>query len=291
LELETKLKLKTKEQENLKLKLESLKEIESKSTMKNIVFVVLILLFSALIFAYFQFKTSQKLNLAFKKIQKLQKEREKFFTIIAHDLKSPISSFTGLDKTMEYLLKKGNFVGVRQVAQKIDTTGSHLSSLIENLLSWGLSKQNDLKVDFKKINFNKIFDELFPVYNDIANYKHVKLVKGKFQDNEIVADANSVRLIIRNLLDIAIKNSPSNTKIIIAFENNCFSIENETSNMDMAKINTIENLFSSNHAWELGQNGLGIGLIIIKQSVVKIGGKINISMNENKIIFKVQFIE
>ncbi len=289
LELEARLNLKTKEQENIKLKVEKNKEIADKERFKNIIIIVLLFLLLALIFAYFQFKTSQKLKKAFGEIQDLQKERERFFTILAHDLKSPINSLVGMDKTVQYLLNKGDLGALDRLGKKIDETSFNLSLLINNLLQWGLTKQAEVKNNFNEIELNKLAENLLPIYNDIASFNNNNLIFEKTEPIIINSNKSSIETILRNLLDNALKNAKAATSVyvkIFELENQVtISVKNEFEKIDREKIERIEKLFADTENWEPGQGGLGLGLIISKQMSKIIGAQLNLKISKYDIEF------
>lgn len=211
------------------------------------------------------FKLSQK-N---KELLILQKSREKLYTIIAHDLRSPISTFQRYSDVITYLVKTKQFTRLETTTQHIDQTSKNLSNLLNNLLGWSLNQQGLIKNMPDTIKIKDFFNDILPVYRDMANLNSLVLVD-EIDDISVSIDPNKFALIVRNMLDNAIKFSEENNQVQIQArlldDTFLLNIINKSKISTTEKKRAIKELFESEKVFTIGENrNFGIGLIIVKE--------------------------
>lgn len=233
-----------------------------------------------------------RLRMANKEIIRMHRTREKFLTIVAHDLKSPLTSYHGLASSISFLLKEKNYAQIEKIANRIDTSSIKLQSMLKNLFEWSISEQQKLQFNNTEFPFNDPIIELLPLYEEIAITKQV-MIQTNFQYNgTIVTDRNYMATILRNLIDNAIKYSVLDAIIMIETSKNenliTFRISHPT-NIKIETFNHILKLFTSEDTTLPGENGIGLGLILIRDFTKKMNAKVDLTLIDSIIQFQIKF--
>ncbi len=138
-------------------------------------------------------------------LKNLNHIKDRFFSIISHDLRGPISSLGGISFMIKESIENDNRALLQEIADYIDQTVVSLSGLLENLLNWALSQQGQLPFHIEKIDTKTLIREVVKLFTTISISKHIR-IKLTTKDNlYIKADNNSIMTIIRNLLSNAFK--------------------------------------------------------------------------------------
>jgi two-component system sensor histidine kinase/response regulator len=209
-------------------------------------------------------------------------ELNKFFSIIAHDLRNPFAGIMGLSDIMEIMLLESNGEKPEQLIEltkMIKKSSESALDLISNLMDWAKSQTGGISINPISLTMQYIFSSAFQIVNGNALKKNITIEKS-FADNDTVyADNMLVNTILRNLLTNAIKFTHPNGKIIVSALNKDNFLEISVADTGVGidpkhihKIFRIDSKFSL-----LGTNkekGTGLGLILCKEFVEKQGGTI-----------------
>lgn len=233
-------------------------------------------------------KAEKKILEYTKELQLINQSKDKFFSIIAHDLKNPFNSLLGFS---ELLMKnKSDFTEheIDELIKRIYISSKNTYQLLENLLQWSRSQTG--RLDFQPINFDllAVVNECFALVISEARQKDLTIVNQVNENTEVFADFNMVETIIRNLLTNAIKFSEKgdtikvytkfgkNNKTIITVEDTGIGIPPDI--MDkLFKIDEHHTTPGTNN-----ESGTGLGLILCKEFIEKNGGEICVESEENK---------
>ncbi|MDI9874698.1 sensor histidine kinase [Flectobacillus rivi] len=217
--------------------------------------------------------------------EELYKNREKLFGMIAHDLRSPLSAYQGLADVIKYLIEKQDWERLQIIGKEIDDTGRHLDLMLNNLLNWSLIQQKELKSYFVSTDLRKILQDLLPVYQTLAKAKDINLLVDVEQHTTLVIDRNLSSLVIRNLLDNAVKNAPEGSfikmKINKEAQNMVILIENDFLANSLPIINEIVNNINTPN-WEL-QRGVGLKFVIQALNLMQATTEVTIVGNFNRL--------
>jgi len=212
-------------------------------------------------------------------LKELNASKDKFFSIIAHDLKNPFSTIIGFaemldeDKSLEPGGKP------KEYAHMIHSSAVRTFRLLENLLEWAASQRGNITFNPAKMNLSDLIKEEIHVLNDMAVEKNIEL-KDTSQDDIIVyADINMLKTVLRNLISNAIKFTHRNGKVEISavqsevnteisVSDNGIGMKNET----LLKLFMIDANLSTRGTAD--EKGTGLGLLLCKEFVEKHGGKI-----------------
>lgn len=219
---------------------------------------------------------------------KLNHEKDRFFSIIAHDLRSPFSSFLGItellaDKMLNYPKEK-----LKEVFVEMRDSANNLYKLLENLLQWAGIQQGLFPFRPEKVKLCKIVNDSISVLYDAARNKEIEIVCNIPDDLIVYIDTNMFQTVIRNLISNAVKFTPKGGQIkinagIINKKNVEISVSDTGIGMDESMINKIFNLNAKvNRPGTDGEPSTGLGLLLCKEFIEKHGGEIRVESGINK---------
>jgi PAS domain S-box-containing protein len=211
------------------------------------------------------------------KLKLLNATKDKLFSIIAHDLRSPLQSILGFSELLEKNIKEGAVVESEKCLEIITLSIKNTFNLLDNLLVWA-------KTQTGQINFNPVYAPLLPIVTEIidllsssAKLKGISVQNFTSDNIRIFADNNMLRIILQNLISNAIKYTNSGGNIRINTIQHTDNIEIVVSDDGTGmRQSTIDSLFTLNTNISLegtaSEKGSGLGLVICKEFVEKHGG-------------------
>ena len=229
-------------------------------------------------------------ELAFKnyELQKINSEKDKFFSIISHDLRGPFNSFLGLTQIMSEKLPSLTMEEIQQIANSMRTSATNLYRLLENLLQWSRMKQGLIPFLPNRVNLRDAVGESLRMILDPAASKGIEIEYKIPDDLMVLADSNMLLAILRNLVSNAIKFTGKGGRISISAKagaNNNVEISIKDTGIGMDK-HLIENLFvldvSTSRKGTDGESSTGLGLIICKDFIEKQGGILKVESETGK---------
>jgi len=261
-----------------------------------IITVILILIISIIIL--FQIKLHRRKNKELKKllkaISKSEKDlkesnatKDKFFSIIAHDLRNPLSAFISV---ADILILKSDTISEEMQAdflQKIKKSADDLNNLLDNLLSWARSQMNKIEYYPQIFDLNLKINEIIILNQNFAGNKSIKIINKIEGELDVFADDNLIKTIIRNLISNAIKFTPSKGKIIISAYEYPDKIELHIADngigISKEKLNDLFKIKAFKKESELvNEQGTGLGLVICKEFIEINKGELKVISQENK---------
>ncbi|MCK4346247.1 MAG: HAMP domain-containing histidine kinase, partial [Bacteroidales bacterium] len=234
-----------------------------------------------------QEETNQLLVESEKQLMDINDTKNKFLSIIAHDLISPFNALLGFTELMAEEAKSHHIDEIKKYSGIISQSLKNLHHLLENLLQWSKTQRGIIDFHPEFFDLSKTVSNLVTFFELSARKKKIKLSEDFKGGNIVYADANLVSAILRNLISNAIKFSPigSWVKITSKEENGFIEVSVSDNGTGMKKEN-IEKLFLiDTHYTQKGtsnEQGTGLGLIIVKEFVEKNGGKIWVESEEKK---------
>lgn len=228
-----------------------------------------------------------------KKQQLLLKEinstKDKFFSIIAHDLKNPFAALIGSAELMILNLKKENcdYEKVAKHASKIFEASLNGHRLLANLLEWSHAQIGSIIFNPKLTNINDIIKESLSTLENSAHTKKIKLNLKSPQDITVFADSNMISTVLRNLISNAIKFSHPGGEVTVSARKNVNQVELSIKDSGIGIPKTeLSRLFKIDQKYSiLGTNnetGTGLGLILCKEFIEKHSGKIWVQSESGK---------
>jgi PAS domain S-box-containing protein len=224
-------------------------------------------------------KTEQKLKENEIKLKELNATKDKFMSILAHDLRSPFTTLIGLADSLQYKIEKENLNSVKEYVDFIEQTSKNTYKLLENLFEWASSQQNRISYKPETINLQLIVSECYTFLNSIAEAKKIEIKIEIGENIFILADSDMTKTILRNLMTNAIKFTPISGKIVLSAKIIQPDVEITVSDTGVGMDEKIKNsLFkigtTRSTRGTQGEHGTGFGLLLCKEFVEKHGGTI-----------------
>lgn len=213
-------------------------------------------------------------------LQKINAEKDKFFSIIAHDLRSPFTAFLGLTQLMVQDLPSLRLDNIQEIALLMRDSATNLYSLLENLLQWSRLQRGMIAFNPKSFLLMPKVTNSMQAISEIAGKKGVEIVLNIPEDLMIFADINMLESVIRNLASNAVKFANKGGKVLIsahATTDHAVEISIKDTGIGMDK-EMIRKLFRiDEYTCRPGTDGepsTGLGLILCKDFVDRHEGRI-----------------
>jgi len=213
--------------------------------------------------------------------------KDKFSSIIAHDLKNPISSILGFSKLLSTKMDTLAPEKAQTFAEEIYKSCERLYNLLSSLTQWSRSQDGRIELNKESFPVNKLFAQNIDLQRLTIDQKKLKISSSCSGDLMIFADFNMMDTAIRNLLSNAIKFTPREGSIELSAsqEGNTVIIQASDTGQGMneeekSKLFRIDQSFSTEGTE--GEKGTGMGLIIVREFVLKNGGEINVKSKKGK---------
>lgn len=217
---------------------------------------------------------------------KLNSEKDKFFSIIAHDLRGPFSGFMGLTEIMVEDLPNLSMGEIQDISLSMKKSANNLFRLLENLLHWARMQQGLIPFKKELLVLHFIVEESAVMLMESAKNKGIDIICNIQPEIKIVADSNMLQTVIRNLVSNAVKFTPCGGKIhvsakIAADKSVEISIKDSGIGMSPAMVDHLFSLdFKTSRNGTEGEPSTGLGLLLCKEFVEKNGGKIGVESHE-----------
>jgi len=221
-------------------------------------------------------------------LQRLNSEKDKFFSIIAHDLRSPFNGFLGLTEILASDLAGMTTGEINKMVLAMKRSATNLFSLLGNLLEWSRMQRGLTAFAPSTFLLMPKISESMIIVNDAADKKGI-LVNYKIPaELTVFADQNMLAVILRNLVTNAVKFTPKGGIILISAKSipgNFVEISVRDTGIGMSKA-LIDDLFrldvNTGRKGTAGEYSTGLGLMICKDFIEKNGGKLFIESDEGK---------
>ena len=230
---------------------------------------------------------TEELNKMNNTLKKLNTTKDKFFSIIAHDLKNPINSVMGFSELMIVKYDRLSDEKRKKYSDVIHTSVKRIFNLLENLLQWSRSQTQTVKYKPETIDLNSIIDNNVDlIYNDL-NSKKIRLISRIPENTKVYYDRNMLNTIIRNLLTNAVKYTEEGEISIDVKKigDKHWEVKIADSGVGIPEERQKE-LFMIDKANSVpgtkGESGTGLGLIICKEFIEKNGGTIFVESTVGK---------
>jgi len=220
-------------------------------------------------------------------LRELNATKDKFFSIIAHDLRSPFNSIMGFSSLLASQIKEKDYKSVEKFGEIIQGSSKRAMDLLTNLLEWSRSQTGRMEYKPEYVELVSLINEASELLNDFAQQKSVSIKKDLPHNAPVLADKAMVSTILRNLISNAIKYSNSGDEVLISAEQKQNEIVICVSDKGVGiNKNDIENLFRIDKSYSTpgtqNEKGTGLGLILCKEFVEKHGGKIWVESEAGK---------
>ncbi len=229
----------------------------------------------------------RELEISRAELSRLNHSKDKFFAIIAHDVKNPFTALLSMSQALAEnyaaLRKEDVETGIR----RINDSSKKIYNLFENLLIWANSQLGNLTFQPEWINFHDLVENVREIFYTSLDEKNIKLVFSQHSDKPVYADRQMLTTVVRNLISNAIKFSPRGSSIaIFQQEENgetVLRISDEGVGMtgdDVEKLFRID--IKNKSIGNSKEKGTGLGLILCKEFVEAHAGTIKVDSSPGK---------
>ena len=240
---------------------------------------------------------NQEINIKNDELEEINNTKDKFFSIIAHDLKNPFNSMLGLSDLLIEDYDDLDTVEQKEMIVIINKELQKSYNLLENLLLWAREQRGVLRFNLKKENLHLLCNQTIEELSQQISNKSINLTN-KIPENIFVnADKNMILIILRNLISNAIKFTEKNGRIEIGCENmletrHALSQQNTLIEIYVKDTGVGITKEKQEELFDITKNtitkgtdneaGTGLGLIICKEFIEKHGGKIRVESETGK---------
>ena len=234
-----------------------------------------------------QKETEQELKKAKEQAEKLNATKDKFFSIIAHDLKNPFNALIGFSDLLLSSHKNIDEEKREMYIKNIHKSAVNIYELLGNLLLWAHTQRGTMQFNPEQISLITLFQNIVELHEETAKKKEISLNYFIKDDIIVEADKNMLTSVINNLITNALKftniKGKVNLSAILTDNNAKITVEDDGVGMDEETKNKLFGL-NTNQSTEgtAGEMGTGLGLILCKEFVEKSGGKIWIESEVGK---------
>jgi len=295
LEIQTKYDLTRQQQENERLRMNSSLSTETIKRQQIIIAgtIIICLLLGTIIFlAYRSKKRMEKVNKALfqvsvqirekaTELQQANESKDKFLSIISHDLKNPINAITGLS---DLLLDESADIPEEERMMYIKYINDGCLSadhLLENLMKWVRSQTGKLEIKPKEFDLSDSVDEAMALVSNAAFRKQITISSKVLKDTKVYADHEMVNTCLINLLSNAVKFTPLNGSVQVIPESNgtLYKVHVKDTGVGISPEN-MNKLFrldaKSGTPGTANEKGTGLGLLLVKEFAEKNNGSISV---------------
>lgn len=220
------------------------------------------------------------------RLVELNATKDKFLSIIAHDLKAPLNNILGFSNLIIEDKKLGADE-VQQFATFINKSASNTISLLENLLEWASVQDGRISFKPRLVNLNELLSEMVSMIGESATEKKIEISLAESENMKVKVDENMIKTIVRNLLSNAVKFTKTGGKVEVS----AIRHENEVvvkvtdsgvgiSDENMKKLFDVGSGFFTRGT--KNEKGTGIGLLLCHEFVEKHGGKMIVESREGE---------
>jgi signal transduction histidine kinase len=213
--------------------------------------------------------------------------KDKFYSIVAHDLRDPLHFLLFSSEMMVNEYEKMGEESVRRFIQKVNKTAQAMSDLLENLLQWGRSQLGEIECCPCRVNLHRLAQESIDDFTAIGEKKNIKLSSQIPPRTRVLADENMIKSVIRNLVSNAVKfTSPGGMVKLLAREEGDFivtSVQDTGVGIPLEKQGILFNIgIHYSTPGTAKEKGSSLGLIICQEFIRKNGGEIRVKSEVGK---------
>ncbi len=234
-----------------------------------------------------QKESGARLEQQAEQLTELNRTKDKFFSIIAHDLKSPLGNIIGFSHILREYIDRQNLAQARKMADVIENSAVKINVLLENLLEWSRFQTGRIAHRPEPFDIVALIAEACDIFRESAKIKKIGIIFSNSSPLYVNADINMISTVLRNLLSNAVKFTPSGGKVRVVVDMKTrfatVRIVDNGVGMTEEERNSLFGLDSSfSTRGTDNESGSGLGLVLCKEFVEKNGGTINVKSQKDQ---------
>lgn len=221
-----------------------------------------------------------RLRRANTRLHHLTQVREQLFGIVAHDLRRPMFAFQNIKALVSFHLRKQNYAAIETLSTALDESGIRLQKMLDNLVAWAMSQQEKLPYQPQNLPIRERVQTIVELYSGVNLLKNIHFEVTIPETLMTYADPNAFDLMVRNLIDnsykalakdgsLRISTQVEANEVQLLFEDNAPGMSAETAAI-------IRRVFDAPEKAQIGENGMGMGLIMVGRFVKRNRGRIDV---------------
>lgn len=222
---------------------------------------------------------TRELQNALEQLEESNRAKDKLLNIIAHDIRSPLNNLSGyLELAEKRVVAAGQ---IQQFIQVLRRNISNIAQTMNNLLNWSLKQKNHIETNPSKVALSPMTRQILDTYRFSAEQKGVDLKKSMPEEMMVVADSHQLELILRNLLDNAIKFTPQGGAITIGCRPRAEQVVVYVADTGAGMLQEEANKLLHKDSFHstggtANEKGTGLGLQLCKEFVASNGGVLQV---------------
>lgn len=226
-------------------------------------------------------------------LEQLINAKNRFFGIVAHDLRSPIGQLSAFTQLIEIYIRQQRYELLPEMCREIDRSLNNTLKLMDNMVAWSRSLKESLDPERQLFDLQEVVNDVYDLYNTIASDKNITLTRRVIRC-QLYADKSQVAFILRNLVDNAIKFTPIGGVVSVNVGMKDFAVLLSVTDTGGGIPEEIRrDIFSTERKYKSagtnGERGTGLGLILTHLFVEKNDGKISLTSSRSGTTFEVAF--
>jgi len=213
------------------------------------------------------------------KLHQLNADKNRFISILGHDLKSPFNNLLGLSEVLIGEITSLKTEEIEDIAKDIQKSAKIANKLLDDILMWARTQQGKIPFKPQILNFKDIFKSTLEIFTPNASAKNITINYSATDEINVFADIDMIKTVLRNLVSNAIKFTNSGGSIIIDAKQNSENVIISVSDNgigippeNLSKLFDISEVITTTGTAK--ETGTGLGLLLCKEFVEKHGGKI-----------------
>ena len=264
-------------------------QLKEQETQLYLSMLLAALLLSFLLFALYAYRRKNAQNRVIiaqrEELDALNRTKDQLFSIVAHDLRSPVQTLRAMLVNLKTALSDQDIHLAAKVSLDVESIANSTHSLLNNLLYWALSHTQQLYFTSDKLNLYRLAEQVYYDYTPVAASRNISLCNQVPKHIHCMGDLNSIKIILRNLVDNAIKFSDPDSSVTtsaISNGNECIlSVADEGPGMHHSILESLaDKAYKNIKNAPGGSRSTGLGLWLIKTMTEKNAGTVSV---ENKL--------
>ncbi len=224
----------------------------------------------------------EKLQLSNQELNRLNEIRSKFMSIVAHDLRQPLTSIQGFTSVLMMDGPQGSGNGDQLALNNILKATDNMNQLMADLMDISMIESGKFKMDFKHFNFNQLINDVYALQQVNAQKKGLFLVRYEYPNDVMVyADRFRISQVLNNLLGNAIKFSPQGGRIELRYFLQdgwlvCYIADEGPGNAHSEQGKVFQKFHQADNERSAKKQGWGLGLSIAQEIVNAHNGEIGV---------------
>lgn len=260
--------------------------LETKQKQQRVFLIAVgIVLFMLVAFLLFLQRNQRKIQAQKEALSELNATKDKLFAILSHDLRSPVASLKNYMMLINWgALSQSEFA---ESTKRLNTQLSNVSNSLDNALNWSISQMDGMNPNLVKVNVSEIIEEKISILLPTQEAKQIKIQNQVSPIAEVMFDKNHLRIIIRNLLQNALKFTDFGGNIICDLRKEgskaIITITDDGIGIAKDKLKTLFELGKNDLTLGTSQEqGTGLGLVLVKELIELNDGKISVESKFGK---------